>query len=121
MCWILLHEILMLPHFHCLGMCHEQLCIFCPLKGSVYSGFCIPSQSTSPSIILNTSCHMQGIFMSCVCFHGIYSLYEFLIDLILFCHCIVLCSCLFMMLNSILSYVASMSTFCALCTSTLLA
>ena len=112
------HPILVLSPqcLHCLGKCHEQLCIFCPVKGSVYSGFCITSQSSSSLNTSSTSCHMQGIFMSCVCFHGIYSLYEFLIDLILFCHCIVLCSCLFMVSKALLSF-WSLSAFCALCTS----
>ena len=72
-------------HLHCFGMCHEQLFVYCHLWGSVYSGFCIPSHNGEPSHILTMSCHMLGIFSTCVNFYSIYSLWDFPLCFTLLC------------------------------------
>ena len=55
----------------CLGTLHEHLLICCHLFGVVYLGLWILSQNGLPCHIMN----ILGIFLACVSFHSIYSLW----------------------------------------------
>ena len=109
----------MLPpvHHHCFGMGHEQFFIYCD-GGSVYSGLCIPSQNGLPSNIMSISCHMPAIFSAFMNFSTVFTVCESSSS-VYFCFArfIIL---LFMPFHGIelLLFVVSMSTFCALLTST---
>ena len=74
-------QILVLPSlgFYCLA------CVGNSFVSLVISGFCILSQSGSPSHILSICCHMLGTSTACVHSHSIYSVYEFHFRSVLLC------------------------------------
>ena len=106
---------------HCLDTLHEQFFIYCHFWFSVCSGICLHSQNGLPCHIVNISRCMLGIFFAHMSSNRNCSLWvSLLIDSAL-SNVLFFCLCLLMMLTSLLSFVASMSAFNLLYTSTLLA